>query len=101
MIYLELLARKIYQRAGGTEPLTDSNLTLYLGYAVLAYAKGAQVTPHDVHNAWVAWAFVEMRGHPSLVPFQELPVATQRKDERFVEAIRDVASDMGGGGSEP
>jgi hypothetical protein len=57
-------------------------------YALLALAKGAEVSAEDVHNAWVAWMQEQDPDHRSLKPFQELDPDTQAADEPFVIAIR-------------
>jgi hypothetical protein len=61
---------------------------LFRIYAVLALAKGEQVTAEDVHNAWVAWMTDADPAHRSLERFGELPLDVRRQDEPFVQAIR-------------
>lgn len=64
---------------------------LFDSYAVLALAKGRQVTNEDVHNAWSSWATKYQPGSDSLVPYEELAEKVQQDDTRFVKAIRAVA----------
>lgn len=72
-------------------PDEDSDL-LFLMYAVLLLAKGADVTREDVHNAWVAWMTHRGQDHESLVTFKDLPLETQAEDGPYVLAIRRVAA---------
>ncbi|MCW3039716.1 MAG: hypothetical protein JWM31_1621 [Solirubrobacterales bacterium] len=69
----------------------DGHDLLYLVYAVLALAKGEQVTASDVHDAWSAVAQYEGAAGGAVVPFAELPVALQERDEPFAEAVRAVS----------
>jgi hypothetical protein len=64
-------------------------------YAVLALAKGEELTAEDVHDAWAVWMSTIDPSHPGLRPFSELDEDTQRQDEPFVEAIRAVARRLG------
>ena len=91
MTYLDDLAASI-RNAVSDEALPDEDTTnLFLSYAVLLLAKGEAVTGEDVHNAWVAWTLSKGENHESLVPFSELPRATQAEDSPYVAAIRRVA----------
>jgi hypothetical protein len=65
---------------------------LFLIYAVLLFAKGAQVTCEDVHNAWTAWMLTRGKEHRSMVEFDRLAPATQAEDQPFVDAIVGVAA---------
>jgi hypothetical protein len=90
MTYLDELAREIRARlAEGVAP-SDSE-SLFLIYAVLARAKGEQVTPEDVHDAWVAWMAIRGEEHESMVPFDELPSDVRSEDLPFVDAIKAIA----------
>ncbi|MFE1015547.1 hypothetical protein ACFW4M_30250 [Streptomyces sp. NPDC058794] len=64
---------------------------LFHAYAVLALAKGADVTASDVHDAWSAWQMQRDPMHTSIRPFDQLSQATQRQDAIFVRAIRKAA----------
>ena len=92
MTYLEELARAI-NNALPEAVIPDPDISeLLLTYAVLALAKGANVSREDVHNAWVAWMVTRGKSHPSMVPFDELSPETQAEDSPFVAAIRTVAT---------
>src|SRR5579884_3934624 len=55
MNYIDELARAIRARVDlSILPRSDVD-RLFRIYAVLALAKGSQVTARDVHNAWAAW----------------------------------------------
>lgn len=91
MTYLEAVAEAI-RREVPNEALPDGDISpLFLGYAVLALAKGESVTRADVHNAWVAWMVEKGESHESMVPFADLPPDAQAEDSPFVLAIRKVA----------
>lgn len=94
MNYVDLLATEIQRMAESKVVLPDDDASLYRLYAVLLLAKGQEVTAEDVHNAWVAWASDHEPDNRSLRPFKELSLETQRKDDRFVEAIHQVAANM-------
>jgi hypothetical protein len=91
MTYLEILSREI-RDAVPSEALPDDDTSgLFLIYAVLLLAKGEEVRREDVHNAWVVWMTGKGEQHPSMVPFSQLPPATQAEDSPFVVAVRTVA----------
>lgn len=95
MTYLAALAEEI-RREVARDALPDEDTSaLFLAYAVLALAKGADVTREDVHNAWVAWMASKGEQHDSMRPFAELPPDTQAEDSPFVIAIRNVARRQG------
>lgn len=89
--YIDQIADAIkYEVSPGKLP--DENTTLLFRlYAVLALAKGTNVTLEDVHNAWSAWMIGSDPNHESIRPFGELSLSTQREDEPYVRAIRTVA----------
>lgn len=93
--YLDLLAAEIQRTANPEANPPDEDLPLYRLYAVLALAKGQEVTAEDVHNAWAAWASDHDPNHRHLKPFKELSLNVQRKDERFVRAIHRVTAKLG------
>ena len=93
MSYINDLAVAIYREAEGPDDMPLNLAPLYLGYAVLALAKGPAVTAEDVHDAWAAWASEAYDDqHRSLVPFGQLTPAVQALDEPYVDAIRRVAA---------
>jgi hypothetical protein len=52
---------------------------------------GEQVTRADVHNAWAAWMAGRDPGHPQLKPYADLDPEVAARDQRYVDAIREVA----------
>ena len=91
MNYLDKIAAEIQRIADPGAIPPDGDLPLYRLYAVLLLAKGQDVTEEDVHNAWVAWASDHEPESRNLLPFKELSLHTQRKDELYVDAIHQVA----------
>ena len=90
-MYLDELAEAI-RRAVPSEALPDGDIrSLFRAYAVLLLAKGQEVSPADVHNAWVAWMAGQDDDHESLIPFSDLDPETQAEDSPYVVAIRTVA----------
>lgn len=96
--YIEKVALAVYHASGETDSCypADEN-ALWLGYAVLALAKGTDTTSEDVHDAWSAWAighypFV----HRSVVPFHELTPDVQAYDDMYRDGIHKVAREMDG-----
>ncbi len=94
MNYLDLLAAEIQRTADPEATPPDEDLPLYRLYAVLLLAKDAEVTAEDVHNAWVAWASDHDPDSRHLKPFKELSLGVQRKDQRYVDAIHQVANNL-------
>jgi hypothetical protein len=91
--YLDELGEEIRRRVP-PELLPDGDTgALFRLYAVLALAKGSQVQPEDVHNAWAAWMSDRDAGHRSIRPFLELDKATRHSDDPFLSAIRHVAAE--------
>lgn len=95
MNYLDLIAAEIQRTAEPESIPPDEDLPLYRQYALLALTKGRDVTTEDVHNAWATWASDHDPDHRHLIPFKELSLSEQRKDEPYAEAIRQVATTMG------
>lgn len=89
--YLDMIAVEIQQAADADALPPDKDLPLYRLYAVLLLAKGKDVTPEDVHNAWAAWASDREPDSRDLLPFKELSLRDQRKDQPYVHAIHQVA----------
>lgn len=91
MTYLDDLAQEIQRETPAELIPTDDAMPLFRLYAVLVLAKGVDVSPADVHNAWSAWMVDRDPHHRSLRPFDELEASVQESDEPFVAAIRRVA----------
>ncbi len=94
MNYLDKIAAEIQRTADLDATPPDDDLPLYRQYAVLLLAKGQDVTSEDVHNAWAAWASDYDPDSRDLLPFKELSLTVQRKDDAYVDAIRQVAERM-------
>lgn len=94
MNYLDKIGAEIQRVADPDSQPPDSDLPLYRVYAVLLLAKGREVVAEDVHNAWAAWASDHDPDSQHLKPFKELSLSVQRKDEPFVDAIRQVAAHL-------
>jgi len=92
--YLDLLAAEIQRTADPDATPPDEDLPLYRQYAVLLLAKGTEVTSEDVHNAWAAWASDYDPDSRNLIPFKELSLSVQQWDDKYVNAIREVAVRM-------
>ena len=91
MNYLDKIAAEIQRTADPDAVPPDEDLPLYRLYAVLLLAKGQEVTTEDVHNAWAAWASDHDPENRNLLPFKELSLRVQRKDQAYVEVIHEVA----------
>lgn len=74
-----------------TARLDGDTRLLFLIYALLARAKGEDVTSEDVHDAWAVWMTAQAENHEALVAFSQLDAATRAEDHPFVAAIRRVA----------
>lgn len=96
MNYLDLLGAEIQRAADPDATPPDDDLPLYRLYAVLLLAKGEGVAFEDVHNAWAAWASDHQPDNRHLIPFKELSLSEQRKDEPYVKAIKQVAKKHSG-----
>jgi hypothetical protein len=90
-VYLNDIANEIRDEVPGSALPEGPTLPLFRLYGVLLLAKGADVSPRDVHNAWVAWMASRDPDHESLVPFDALDSATQEEDSPYVVAIKKVA----------
>jgi len=92
--YIDRVAAEIRRSADPDAAASDEDLLLYRIYAVLLLAKGKHITSEDVHNAWSAWASEYEPDSRNLVPFKELSLKAQRKDEPYAEIIRKIAEQM-------
>jgi hypothetical protein len=89
--YLDKIAAEIQRIADPDAVPPDEDLPLYRLYAVLLLIKGQKVTTGDVHNAWAAWASDHDPNNRNLLPFKELSLRIQRKDQAYVDAIHEAA----------
>lgn len=69
----------------------DGSDDLFLVYAVLLRAKGAETRASDVHDAWSAWMLGVEPEHESIRPFSELDAETRDEDGPYLAAIRAAA----------
>ena len=65
-------------------------------YSLLVLVKGTDTTLEDVHDAWAvninqSWDKEQYGEHFSMVPFNELKMETQDKDQHFVDGIHKTA----------
>lgn len=94
MNYLDVLGAQIRSRVPKSDLPDEDTRGLFRIYAVLLLAKGPQVTPEDVHNAWAAWMSETNPSHEAIVPFSELPPALAEDDLPYADAIRLTAEDL-------
>lgn len=94
MNYLDVIAAEIQRTADPKALPPDEDLPLYRQYAVLLLAKGKNVTAEDVHNAWAAWASEHKPESRDLLPYKELSLRDQRRDQTYVDAVHRVAERM-------
>ncbi len=92
--YIRELAQQIRAKVNQTDLPNRGLDELFDSYAVLALAKGSNVTNEDVHNAWSAWATKYAPDSESLVPYDELSEKVQQDDTRFTAAIKTVAKSI-------
>ncbi len=91
MTYLDQIAARIRDRVPqDLHPEGDVD-SLFRLYALLALAKGVDVSAADVHNAWAVWMQERRPDHPSIRPFGDLDGTIQSEDEPYADAIRKVA----------
>lgn len=92
--YLDELATAIRGHAPSGGSSTRDLDSLFRLYAVLALAKGVEVTAEDVHNAWVAWTQDSDADHSALRPFSQLDHETQLEDCPYAEAIHSAVREL-------
>ena len=92
--YIERLAKSIKSRVPPELVPEQGDVdSLFLIYAALGLAKGADVDRRDVHNAWAAWMAAAHPEHKSIKPYDELALETKQEDDPFVAAIRAAVND--------
>jgi hypothetical protein len=92
--YIRNIAEKIRKQVDQSA-LPDKGLDdLFDSYAVLALAKGKNVTNEDVHDAWSAWASKYDPTSDALIPYADLPADKQNDDTRFTDAIKHIADEV-------
>ena len=93
--YVDALAARIHQATPSDlipdDAAEDEVQQLFRLYALLALARGREVTAANVHDAWSVWMLSRGEGgHESIVPFVALDDEAQEQDDPFVRAIRSV-----------
>jgi hypothetical protein len=93
--YISELAQAIREQVPEQlRPTGREDLQLFRVYAVLARAKGCDVSPEDVHDAWCAWMAGQDPLHAALIPYHQLNVQQRQQDEPFVTAIVAAADSL-------
>lgn len=92
--YLQREAALIRECLPAGTSVPDESDSLFLMYAVLLRAKGADTQASDVHDAWSAWMTGTDPDHHSVKPFEELDTATREEDGPFLHAIRHAAQEV-------
>lgn len=90
--YLDRIADAIRWEVSPDKLPDENTIPLFRLYAVLALAKGVDVTLEDVHNAWSAWMLEHDPDHESIKPFSELGPEVQQEDAPYAKAIWAVAA---------
>jgi len=69
-------------------------------YALLVLVKGEDITLEDVHDAWSMdmnfkpqTDYCYGHEHLSIVPFNELCMGIQNKDQKYVDILRSIAKE--------
>jgi hypothetical protein len=93
-MYLDEIAATIRAAVPPDKLPQGSSDELFLGYAVLARAKGEDVAHEDVHDVWAAWMATQDRNHPALIEYERLPPENQQQDAVYVRAIRWAAAGL-------
>ena len=96
---METYIDKIYKKVQETTGL-KSKETIKM-YALLVLTKGEDITLADIHDGWsMVMNFKESNSpycyghdHKSLVPFDQLSYETQIKDEKYLEALIQIAKE--------
>lgn len=89
--YIREIANQIRKASGSTNLALEGIDELFDIYAVLAMAKGCDVTDEDIHDAWSAWATKHSPNDDSIIPFDELSTEIQALDSKYTKAIHSVA----------
>lgn len=90
--YLQNDAELIKQSLPEGTSVPNNSDSLFVIYAVIMRAKGADITASDVHDAWSAWMMRQDPSHEAIRPYEELDPATKAEDEPFLLAIKKALS---------
>ncbi|HEY8590199.1 MAG TPA: hypothetical protein VIL55_11670 [Naasia sp.] len=80
-----------------TDALPDLDPALAQLYALLVLTRGVNTTLEDVHDAWALWRNTTNPAHRSLIPFAGLSHEVQELDRPYMDAIHQVARELGDG----
>lgn len=94
-MYLDNITERIRSHIPPDRMPDDNADELLHLYAVLARAKGTDVTESDIHDAWSAWMSSRDPEHESLVTFEELTPEVREQDTIFANAVRQAAQELG------
>ena len=90
--YIDRIAKEIGDRCDCD--MVGETKELLRFYALLCLSTGMATTSRNVHDAWAAWCAAESPKHPSLVPFEMLSPEMRALDEKYRDAIFDVAETL-------
>ncbi|OUS84916.1 hypothetical protein [Rhodococcus sp. NCIMB 12038] len=94
MNYIDRVAAMIEDTLDPSYRPDTHGADLYRLYAILALGQGINTRLADVHNAWSVWMITQNPEHPAIVPFDELSEEKQSEDAPFLDAIREVSSQL-------
>jgi hypothetical protein len=95
MNYIDEIAWVLWNRLSPQDgDLPPGYTPLLRLYALLALTTGTATTLENVHDAWAVWRAGTEPGHHHLVPFQQLDLAVQERDRRYMTAIHEVAANI-------
>ena len=94
--YIDKVYKKVQEATG-----LKSKETIKM-YSLLVLTKGENITLSDIHDGWsMVMNFKESdlpycygHDHKSLVPFDQLSHETQIKDEKYLKALKQIASEL-------
>lgn len=94
--YIDKVCKKVQEVTG-----LKSKETIRM-YSLLVLTKGENITLADIHDGWsMVMNFKEPNPpycygheHKSIVPFNQLSYETQIKDEKYLKALKQIASEL-------
>jgi hypothetical protein len=87
VLYAEQIVERLEKQLpwDGIDPAERRLLCCF--YALLAMTSKDRIEARDVHDAWVCGMTALRRSHPSMLPYDELEVSIQARDEPFAAVI--------------
>ncbi len=64
-------------------------------YTLLVMTSGEWTTAEHVHDAWAIRMSRVRPDHWSIIPYDELTSEKQRRDDKYVRVIRQIARELG------